>query len=185
MVSMPTSLSNLETQFPEYLRSGRQVRDGSEGRLQFIDDARNQPADGGQFLGSGKLFLYGPLIQQPDGDADLIAQVLRQSLLVGGKVAEAVVLIQLENTDHLALGQHGDEQQRLGRAGGVPSGHGERAAADIRNHQRRAVVKASHGAGPRSAGRRSQGNRNRLSRLATPLRPESWRRGYRCITGPG
>ncbi len=136
-------------------------------RLQFIDDARNQPADGGQLLGSEKLFLHGPLIQQPDGDADLIAQVLRQSLLVGGKVAEAVVLIQLENTDHLALGQHGDEQQRLGRAGGVLSGHRERAAADIRNHQQGAVVKASHGAGPHSAGRRSQGNRNRLSRLAS------------------
>ena len=72
---------------------------------------------------------------QPDGDADLIAQMLRQSLLVGGKVAEAIVLIQLDHADDLALDQHGSEQQRPGRAGGVRSGHGERAAPDIRNHR--------------------------------------------------
>ena len=98
-----------------------QLGDRVQRGLQFVDHAGNQAAHGGQFLGAEELLLHAALIQQPQRDADLIAQVLRQRLLVGVEIAGPVVLIQFQDAGHLALGEHGDEEQRFGaRVRGPP-----------------------------------------------------------------
>ena len=93
--------------------------------MQFVHHAGDQPAHGGQFLGAEELLLHRALIEQPDGHADLIAQVLRQRLFVGGEIAHPVVLVQFQHADHFALRQHGHEEQRLGAASPILGRHGE------------------------------------------------------------
>ena len=62
--------------------ASRELLDGFERRPQLVHHARDQAAHRGQFFGAEELFLHRPLLQQPDRDARLVRQVLRQFLLV-------------------------------------------------------------------------------------------------------
>ena len=151
----------------------RQAGDGGQRSLQFVHDAGDQPSHGRHLLGAEELLLHGPLIEQADRHADLIAEVLRQGLLVGGEIADPVVLVQFQHADDFALGDHRHEQQALRRTIPGLGGHRERAAVDIGNHQQGAVMETGHGARRGSAGRRRERNRfrfhavflNRIERL--------------------
>ena len=171
---------------PCALSSARCARSGNrcERRLQFVHHAGDQPADGRHLLGAEELLLDGPLIQQPDRHADLIAEVLRQRLLVGGEIAHPVVLVEFEHADHFALRHHRHEQQALGRALAVLGGHRKRTAVDIGDHQQRAVMEAGHGARWGSAGRRGERNRFRSLRRLPQSHPASWPRGCKRTVGP-
>ena len=124
-----------------------QLRNRGERRPQLIYHPRNQPPHGRQLLGSKKLRLHRALFQQSQPHPDLVAQVLRQRLFVGGEIADPVVLIQLQYPHNVALRQHGREEQRLGRRFAFLRGHRERAAGDVRYYQQRAVVETGHRAG--------------------------------------
>ena len=140
----------------------RQAGDGGKRSLQLIHDAGDQPAHGRHFLGAEQLLLNGPLIEQADRHADLVAEVLRQGLFVGSEIAHLVVLVQFEHADDFALGDHRHEQQALRRTIAVLGGHREWAAVDIGDHQQRPVMETGHGARRGSAGRRRERNRFRL-----------------------
>src|ERR1019366_6213843 len=143
----------------------RQFRNRGQRRLQFVGDRGDQPAHGRQLLGAEELFLHGSLVLQPNGHADLVPQVLRQSLLVRREVAGAVVLVQFEHAHQLALRHHGDEEEGFRGPGAVVSRDRERAAVDIGNRQQRTVGEARHRAGLSSGGRRSERNGNRRAAL--------------------
>src|SRR5262249_20309420 len=125
-------------------------------------DAGNQAAYSGQLFTPEQLLLYGPLVEQAEGDSDLIAEMLCQSLLVGGKLPGTVVLIEFKNANDLALRQHGHKEQRFRPAGSVFRGHREWAARDVRNGKKGAVMEARSGAGMSAARRRGQRNGNRV-----------------------
>ena len=92
----------------------RQVRNGGQRGLQFVHYAGDQPSHGRHFFRAEELLLHASLIEQADGHADLIAEVLREGLFIGGEIAHPVVLVQFQHADDFALRDHGDEQEALG-----------------------------------------------------------------------
>ena len=84
------------------------------------------------FSRAEKLLLYGPLIEQPYGDTDLVAQVLRQRLFVRFELAGPVVLVQFEHADTSPCANIGTNSRDLGPGGSPCRRHRERASGDIR-----------------------------------------------------
>ncbi len=110
--------------------------------MQFIHHARDQAAYGGQFLGTEKLLLHRPLVQQLERYGHLIGQVLRQRLLIGVEHPRTVVLVELQHPHNAILRDHGHEKLGLGHGPGGALLNPERTARRIRHHQRCAVVEA-------------------------------------------
>ena len=112
--------------------------DGGQRRLQLVHHSRNQAAHRGQLLRTEKLLLYRTLVQQPDRDTDLIAQMLRQCLLVGEN-RDPVVLVELQHPDHFPLRDHGHKEQAHGCAFSRPwpaIGNGLRSISGITSRVR-------------------------------------------------
>ena len=86
--------------------------DRGQRRAQIVDDSRDQLPDRRQLFRAEKLLADGPLVEQLDRHADLVGQMLRQRLFIAAEDPGAIALVHLQNPQHLALRQHGHEQQR-------------------------------------------------------------------------